>query len=152
MTMRLSMSSFAGTARTVVAVGTSRLDSMLVTTRALAPRMGVVLASLSGPAALGAAASRGLGVVDAVGSDRVGAASFAAGAVAAGAVAAGAAAGAGDGAAGRAAGAGAGAWAGAFAGAWVPEPLPAEPLAASAVRRAEAAEAASRPRAPSPGV
>ena len=53
MTMRLSMSSLAGTARTEVAVGTSSEDSMLVTTRALAPRMGVWLASPSGPDAAG---------------------------------------------------------------------------------------------------
>ena len=38
MTMRLSMSSFAGIARTLVAVGTSRLVSMLITVRAAAPR------------------------------------------------------------------------------------------------------------------
>src|SRR5919106_5667049 len=38
MTMRLSISSLAGTARTLVAVGTWRLVSMLVTTRAAAPR------------------------------------------------------------------------------------------------------------------
>jgi hypothetical protein len=38
--MRLSMSSLAGTARTLVAVGTVRLDSMLATTRAAAPRSG----------------------------------------------------------------------------------------------------------------
>src|SRR5690242_10182298 len=37
MTMRLSMSSLAGTARTLVAVGTSRLASMLVTVRAATP-------------------------------------------------------------------------------------------------------------------
>src|SRR4051794_13746479 len=36
-TVRLSMSSFAGMARTLVAVGTARLASMLVTTRAAAP-------------------------------------------------------------------------------------------------------------------
>src|SRR6185437_12525181 len=40
MTMRLSISSLAGTARTLVAVGTWRLASMLVTTRADAPRNG----------------------------------------------------------------------------------------------------------------
>ena len=70
MTMRLSMSSFAGTARTQVAVGTSSEDSMLVTTRALAPRMGVCRASPSGPDAFGASASRGFGVADAAGSGR----------------------------------------------------------------------------------
>ena len=36
--MRLSISSLAGTARTLVAVGTARLASMLVTVRAAAPR------------------------------------------------------------------------------------------------------------------
>ena len=89
MTMRLSMSSFAGTARTEVAVGTSSEDSMLVTTRALAPRMGVCVASLSGPDALGASASRGLGVMDAAGSGRVLGVSLAVGAGAGAAVAGG---------------------------------------------------------------
>src|SRR6476646_10204434 len=42
MTTRLSMSSFAGIARTLVAVGTARLASMLVTIRAAAPRRGEV--------------------------------------------------------------------------------------------------------------
>ncbi len=37
-TMRLSMSSFAGTTRTLVAVGTARLRSMLAAVRAAAPR------------------------------------------------------------------------------------------------------------------
>src|SRR4051794_23720957 len=37
MTTRLSMSSLAGTARTLVAVGTARLASMLTTVRAAAP-------------------------------------------------------------------------------------------------------------------
>lgn len=45
MTVRLSMSSFAGTARTLVAVGTSRLDSMFCATRACGPLIGVVDAS-----------------------------------------------------------------------------------------------------------
>src|SRR4051794_13274442 len=39
-TTRLSMSSLAGIARTLVAVGTARLASMLLTTRAAAPRSG----------------------------------------------------------------------------------------------------------------
>src|SRR5690554_3516074 len=38
MTTRLSINSFAGMERTDVAVGTSRLDSMLETTRAAGPR------------------------------------------------------------------------------------------------------------------
>ena len=38
MTMRLSISSLTGTARTLVAVGTVRLVSMFVTTRAAGPR------------------------------------------------------------------------------------------------------------------
>src|SRR4051794_22941365 len=37
MTVRLSMRSLAGTARTLVAVGTARLASMLTTTRAAGP-------------------------------------------------------------------------------------------------------------------
>ena len=40
MTTRLSTSSLAGTARTLVAVGTARLASMLVTVRAAAPFSG----------------------------------------------------------------------------------------------------------------
>ena len=55
MTMRLSMSSLAGTARTQVAVGTSSEDSMLVTTRALAPRRGVVWLVRPAPVGLGLA-------------------------------------------------------------------------------------------------
>src|SRR6478609_1230653 len=106
MTMRLSMSSFAGTARTEVAVGTSSEDSMLVTTRALAPRMGVWLASPSGPDAFGASASRGLGVMDAVGSGRVLGVSFAVGAAAGAGAAVAALGAAGAGAAARDAGAG----------------------------------------------
>ena len=42
MTVRLSMSSFAGTARTLVAVGTARLACMLLTTRAAGPLSGTV--------------------------------------------------------------------------------------------------------------
>src|SRR5688500_3114199 len=61
MTTRLSMSSLAGTARTLVAVGTCSDDSMLLTTRALAPRSGLTSFSLRGPVAFGAGASRGVG-------------------------------------------------------------------------------------------
>src|SRR5688500_17162450 len=82
MTVRLSESSFAGTARTLVAVGTSRDASMLVTTRAAAPFSGVLLAPvLTGTAAAGF----GAGVAGA----------GAAGAAAAGATGSGAAGGAG---------------------------------------------------------
>ncbi len=56
MTMRLSTSSFAGTARTLVAVGTPRLVSMLVTTRAAAPLM----RTCSGAAGSAAGAGRSL--------------------------------------------------------------------------------------------
>src|SRR3954447_8267732 len=62
MTTRLSISSLAGTARTLVAVGTWRLDSMLVTTRAEAPRSGLTSLSLSGPGDFLAGASRVIGV------------------------------------------------------------------------------------------
>src|SRR4028118_1462146 len=62
MTMRLSMSSLAGIARTLVAVGTPRLDSMLVTTRADAPRSGSTSSSTSGADAGAAAGGDGLGV------------------------------------------------------------------------------------------
>src|SRR5438477_13137571 len=51
MTVRLSMRSFAGIARTLVAVGTARLASMFVTTRAAAPRNGEVAASPVGATA-----------------------------------------------------------------------------------------------------
>src|SRR4051794_14082453 len=63
MTMRLSMSSLAGTARTLVAVGTSSEASMFVTTRAAGPRNGV---TCDPPAFTGVAAGRGgwFGVVD----------------------------------------------------------------------------------------
>ena len=46
MTIRLSMSSLAGTERTLVAVGTARLDVMLVTVLAAAPRSLVTSASV----------------------------------------------------------------------------------------------------------
>src|SRR5690242_15440695 len=61
-TTRLSISSLAGTARTLVAVGTWRLDSMLVTTRAEAPRSGLTSPSLTGPVGRLAGASRVIGV------------------------------------------------------------------------------------------
>src|ERR671912_2836248 len=61
MTMRLSMSSLAGTARTDVAVGTCRELSMFVTTRAPAPRMGVCSTLPSGADSFGACASLGFG-------------------------------------------------------------------------------------------
>src|SRR4051794_26334199 len=71
MTTRLSMSSLAGIARTLVAVGTARLVSMLATTRAAAPRRGLVpgvgwavAAGLAAGLAGGAA-----GAVSATGSD-----------------------------------------------------------------------------------
>src|SRR5215217_147389 len=76
MTIRLSMSSLAGTDRTDVAVGTSSEVSMFVTTRALAPRIGVREASPRGPDARGASGSRGFGVVAAAGSGRAGGASL----------------------------------------------------------------------------
>ncbi len=40
-TVRLSISNLAGSDRTLVAVGTAKLASMLDTTRAVAPRSGV---------------------------------------------------------------------------------------------------------------
>src|SRR5690349_6726866 len=62
MTTRLSMSSLAGTARTLVAVGTESETSMLDTTRDGAPRRGVTTSSLTGPVPLTAGMSRGFGV------------------------------------------------------------------------------------------
>src|SRR5450631_468836 len=61
MTTRLSIRSLAGTTRTLVAVGTLRLASMLVTVRAAAPRSGCTSSWLSGPVGLTAGMSRGLG-------------------------------------------------------------------------------------------
>ena len=61
MTTRLSMSSLAGTARTLVAVGTPSELSMLATTRAAGPRSGLTSSSLTGPLSLTAGMSRGLG-------------------------------------------------------------------------------------------
>src|SRR5215218_2242269 len=75
MTIRLSASSFAGTARTLVAVGTVSETFMFLTTAAAAPRRGDCE-----PAATGAAAVLAAGL----------SAGFAAGAFAAGAFAAGA--------------------------------------------------------------
>src|SRR3954471_18130309 len=79
MTVRLSASSLAGTARTLVAVGTVRLVSMLATTRAAAPFSGVLAEPAGG-------ATAGVGCAAA----GVGAAGAGAGGVAAGAAAAGA--------------------------------------------------------------
>src|SRR5919206_2949688 len=58
MTTRLSISSLAGTARTLVAVGTVRLASMFATTRAAGPRRRTVVsaASSAAGAAFGAGA------------------------------------------------------------------------------------------------
>ena len=58
MTVRLSMSSLAGTARTLVAVGTARLAFMLVTTRAAGPLSGV------GPDGAGLVDATGCGPAD----------------------------------------------------------------------------------------
>src|SRR5690606_1358682 len=65
MTMRLSTSSLAGTERTLVAVGTSRLVSMLEAVRAGAPRSGTTSASseaVSAAAGLGGACWAGVGL------------------------------------------------------------------------------------------
>src|SRR5260370_25625070 len=59
MTILLSTSSLAGTARTLVAVGTARLAVMLVTVRAAAPRS--LLTSVPGLGGGGAAAAGGAG-------------------------------------------------------------------------------------------
>src|SRR6185312_1828925 len=63
MTVRLSISSFAGIARTLVAVGTARLASMLVTTRAAAPFSGFVVAGSVVATAAGLGAAAGFGAV-----------------------------------------------------------------------------------------
>src|SRR6476620_7196082 len=94
-TTRLSMSSLAGTARTLVAVGTVSETSMLATTREDAPRSGVTTSSLTGPVPLTAGMSRGFGAAGSVLGSVLGSA-FASGVFAAtGAGGAGAAAGAG---------------------------------------------------------
>ncbi len=56
MTMRLSASSLAGTARTLVAVGTVSETFMFFTTLAAAPRSGDCLPAATGVAALAAGA------------------------------------------------------------------------------------------------
>ena len=61
MTTRLSMSSLAGTARTLVAVGTVSDVSMLVTVRALAPRSGLTSSWLTASVCLGRLGLAGLG-------------------------------------------------------------------------------------------
>ena len=68
MTVRLSMSSFAGTARTLVAVGTVRLASIFATTRAAAPLRTVGSVGVAGEAAvMGAGAGAGTGAGAGVG-------------------------------------------------------------------------------------
>src|SRR6478735_9414813 len=66
MTIRLSISSFAGTARTLVAVGIVRLASMLATTRAAGPLSWTVSGPLTeactGVAAFGLAGGGSAGV------------------------------------------------------------------------------------------
>src|SRR3954447_7380774 len=57
MTVRLSTSNFAGTARTLVAVGTVRLASMFATTRDAAPRRGRRSPVVGGGAGCSAAAA-----------------------------------------------------------------------------------------------
>src|SRR3954449_664438 len=57
MTMRLSASSLAGTARTLVAVGTVSEAFMFLTTLAAAPRNGICLAPAAGAFAAGAFAA-----------------------------------------------------------------------------------------------
>ena len=60
MTTLLSMRSLAGTERTLVAVGIVRLDSMLTTVRAAAPRNAVSVSWLTGPVGVIAGTSRGM--------------------------------------------------------------------------------------------
>src|SRR4051795_8129440 len=61
MTMRLSASSLAGTARTLVAVGTFSEAFMFLTTLAAAPRSGICLAPAAGAFAAGLAAGLAAG-------------------------------------------------------------------------------------------
>src|SRR5215207_673328 len=92
-TMRLSNSSLTGTDRTLVAVGTARLASMLATVRAAAPRR-MTLSTSPGPA-LGAG---GAGALAAGAGAAAGAGCAGAGSVSAGAAGVALAAGAGSGA------------------------------------------------------
>src|SRR5215468_6848904 len=78
-TIRLSASSLAGTARTLVAVGTCSEASMFDTMRAATPRIGDVCAPAGAPgaaagAALAGAAAVGVGVGAAAGGVGAGAA------------------------------------------------------------------------------
>ncbi len=73
MTVRLSMSSLAGTARTLVAVGTARLACMLVTTRAAGP---LRVVTPSDDALAAGLASAGLASAGEVGALTGGAAGF----------------------------------------------------------------------------
>src|SRR3954452_25390725 len=61
MTVRLSTSNFAGTARTLVAVGTVRLASMFATTRDAAPRRGRRSPVVGGAGCSAAAAAAAVG-------------------------------------------------------------------------------------------
>src|SRR5689334_13032922 len=96
-TMRLSASSLAGTARTLVAVGTVSEAFMFLTTAADAPRSGDCLPAATGAAGALAAGAAGLaaGAGAAAGAAGAAAAGLLVGAGAAGAWAAGGAAGAG---------------------------------------------------------
>src|SRR5215510_9149380 len=101
--MRLSASSFAGTARTLVAVGTCNEASMLETIFAATPRIGVVCALPSGDGgAVGAGGLTAAGFAGAVDAGAGEAGAVAAGAGDAGAVGAGAGTAAGAGEAGAA--------------------------------------------------
>src|SRR5437588_1319619 len=99
--LRLTSRSLAGTWRTLVAVGTPRLASMLATMRAAAPRRGTGLSSASSRAAVGPAGWAAAGGAWAGAAGAAGALG-AAGGEAAGAVAAAAAAGGAAGVGGRA--------------------------------------------------
>src|SRR6476469_8682012 len=130
-TTRLSMSSLAGTARTLVAVGTVSETSMLATTREGAPRRGVTMSSLTGPVPLTAGMSRGLGASEAGSSfGSLFGSALATGAVATGAFTAGAGATLGSL---FAAGAGAGAGGALVAGAPLADPFADRPVAGAAV-------------------
>src|SRR6185369_8109458 len=82
-TMRLSASSFAGTARTLVAVGTASEASMFCTIRAATPRSGTrfsVPAVAPLPVVVAAGAGDGVVAGRATGAGRVGAAAVTEGA------------------------------------------------------------------------
>jgi hypothetical protein len=72
MTMRLSIISFAGIVRTLVAVGTVSDSSMLAARAFVIPRRTVTLSSSAGSAAFSASFAAGLGACAGIGAEAAG--------------------------------------------------------------------------------